>query len=154
LRSTRCQVSLSRNAFPSSSNSFGVEARNFRILLRVEIRPDHTYSSTLHWIKSRLLLHAAGFITLATSNIDYVEYPKISDFLGALNEKYPIRALVAYHNNFELLDYYYIDELAQMAEADLTGTDFRMTSGNAKFLLREACDEVRRLERAAKRAGN
>jgi hypothetical protein len=83
-----------------------------------------------------------------------IEYPMISDFLVTLNNKYPKCALVAYHNNFELMDYYYIDELVQMAEEDLTGTDFCMTSGNAKFLLREAREEVRRLERAAKRARN
>ena len=81
-----------------------------------------------------------------------IQYATIANFLATLNDRHPVRALAAYHNNFELMDYYHVDELARMAEADLTGLDFRMTSGNAKFLLKEAREEVRRVERAAKRA--
>jgi hypothetical protein len=81
-----------------------------------------------------------------------IQYLNISEFLTTLSDRHPVRALAAYHNKFERMDYYRVDELARMAEADLTGPDFRMTSGNAKFLLKEARDEVRRVERAAKRA--
>jgi hypothetical protein len=81
-----------------------------------------------------------------------IRYATIANFLATLNDRHPIHALVTYHHNFELMDYYHVDELARMAEADLTGPDFRMTSGNAKFLLREVREEVRRIERAAKRA--
>jgi len=51
------------------------------------------------------------------------------------------------------MDYYHVDELVWMAKADLTGPDFRMTSGNTTFLLKEAYEEVRHVEQAAKRAG-
>jgi hypothetical protein len=82
-----------------------------------------------------------------------IQYATITEFLAVLNNRHPLRTLVAYQSNFEHLDYYHIDELAWMAEADLTGLDFKMTSGNAKFLLREAHNEVRWAECAAKRAG-
>jgi hypothetical protein len=82
-----------------------------------------------------------------------IQYVTIANFLTTLNNRYPVHALVTYHNHFESMDYYHVDELAQMAEADLTGPDFRMTSGNTKFLLKEAREEIRHVERAAKRAG-
>jgi hypothetical protein len=81
-----------------------------------------------------------------------IQYATIANFLTTLNDRHPVCALATYHNNFKLMDYYHIDELARMAEADLTGPDFRMTSGNAKFLLKEAHEEVRHVEQAAKRA--
>ena len=77
----------------------------------------------------------------------------IANFLTTLNDRNPVHALATYHNHFEAMYYYHVDELAQMAEAHLTGPDFRMTSGNAKFLLKEAHEEVRCVEWAAKRAG-
>jgi hypothetical protein len=83
---------------------------------------------------------------------DKVEYPTIAEFLGKLNNRYPQQALAAYHRNFELLDYYHIDELARMHTEDLTGSEFNMTLGNARFLLGEATAVVKRVERVTKRA--
>jgi len=83
---------------------------------------------------------------------DKVEYPTIAEFLGKLNNRYPQRALAAYHRNFELLDYYHIDELARMHIEDLMGLEFNMTSGNARFLLGEATVVVKQVEWVTKRA--
>jgi hypothetical protein len=83
---------------------------------------------------------------------DKIQNPSIAEFIRLLHDKQPMRGLSGYHQNFELLDYYYIDELARMAEEDLKGSGFQMTAGNAKFLLREAKAEVKRIERTSKRA--
>jgi hypothetical protein len=49
------------------------------------------------------------------------------------------------------MDYYHVDELAKMSREDLTGSDIGMTLGNAKFVLSAAREEVKRVQRAAKR---
>jgi hypothetical protein len=92
----------------------------------------------------------------SSNPLDYenqIQYATIANFLTTLNDRHPVHALATYHNNFESIDYYHVDELARMAEVDLTGPDFRMTSGNTKFLLKEAHEDIRCVEWAAKRAG-
>lgn len=81
-----------------------------------------------------------------------IEHRSIRNFLFDLGSKHPQRGLAAYEANFNLMDYYHVDELANMAQEDLTGRDFSMTPGNAKFIISEAKVEVKRAERAAKRA--
>lgn len=83
---------------------------------------------------------------------DTVQYRFIRDFLSDLSHKHPQRGLVLYGPNFDLMDYYHVDELARMSQEDLTGSDFQMTVGNAKFVISEAKAEVKRVDRATKRA--
>lgn len=60
--------------------------------------------------------------------------------------------LAGYGTNFDLMDYYHVDELAKMSREDLTGSDIGMTPGNAKFVLSAAREEVKQVQRVAKRA--
>ena len=54
--------------------------------------------------------------------------------------------------NFELMDYWHVDELAKMSREDLTAADFGMTPGNANFVIKAARAEVKQTGRGAKRA--
>jgi hypothetical protein len=76
-----------------------------------------------------------------------LHYPPISEFLDKLDIEHPRRTLPMYAAKFEALDFYDIDELASLTEDRLTSTELGMSIGNARFLLREVKDEMKRVDR-------
>ncbi|KIK76754.1 hypothetical protein PAXRUDRAFT_109269, partial [Paxillus rubicundulus Ve08.2h10] len=77
---------------------------------------------------------------------DRLHYPPISEFLDKLDIEHPRRTLPMYAGKFEALDSYDIDELASLTEDRLTSTELGMSIGNARFLLREVKDEMKRVD--------
>jgi len=64
-----------------------------------------------------------------------------------LSEKQPRRQLTKHIADFDEKDYYNIDQLAKITTDCLSGPEFRMTSGNAEFLLDAVHAEIKRINR-------
>jgi hypothetical protein len=76
-------------------------------------------------------------------------YPDITDFITKLDEKHSKRNLVRHINDFELKDFYTIDEVAKLPNDSLC-TQFGFTIGNAQFFLGEVQKEVKRIDRKSR----
>jgi len=61
---------------------------------------------------------------------------------------YPRRALSGYTTIFDEKDFYHIDEVMRMGKEGLEGPEFRMSVGNAAFLVDEVEKEIKRVDRA------
>jgi hypothetical protein len=73
-------------------------------------------------------------------------YPTISDFIAALQPQHPHRNLRGLTATFALHDYFFIDEIMSFTKSELMGDGFHLSGGNAKFLLQQVDDEMRRVE--------
>jgi hypothetical protein len=83
-----------------------------------------------------------------SSDHDQLNYPLISTFLATLVERNPRRSALADSALvFERLDFYNIDEVADFSEGRLTADEFRLSPGNAQFLLKEVKAEMKRVGR-------
>jgi hypothetical protein len=71
-----------------------------------------------------------------------LEYPVITEFLARLDIVHPQRGLSIYAATFEAVDFYNIDELSTLSEERLTTPEFKMSLGNARFLLKEIKAEM------------
>jgi hypothetical protein len=75
-------------------------------------------------------------------------YPRISDFIAALQPQHPHRNLGGLTETFAMHDYFFVDEIISFTRGELMGEGFHLSGGNAKFLLQQVDDEMRRVERA------
>jgi hypothetical protein len=78
-------------------------------------------------------------------------YPSITNFLEHLTEQQPKRALSRHAAEFDLKDFYQIDELLTLSVEHLSSPEFGMTSGNAQFLWDAVGMEVKQVDRASGR---
>lgn len=74
-------------------------------------------------------------------------YPEINAFITKLSEKQPRRQLTKHIADFDVKDYYNIDQLAKITTDRLSGPEFGMTSGNAEFLLDAVRAEIKKIDR-------
>ncbi|KAJ7125826.1 hypothetical protein C8R43DRAFT_958294 [Mycena crocata] len=74
-------------------------------------------------------------------------YPEIPDFLRELDGYEPRRQLLDHICTFEQLDFYHIDEIADIGTAAALVDLTKMTLGNAKFVLGKVKDEMKRVDR-------
>jgi hypothetical protein len=61
-------------------------------------------------------------------------YPEIFAFFTILDQKHPRRNLLKCAHDFELMDFYHIDEIAKISVERLSSTEFGLTAGNAQFI--------------------
>jgi hypothetical protein len=73
-------------------------------------------------------------------------YPLISDFITQLQLQHPLRMLTDSIFTFTSNDYFYIDEVIALTKEELMGPEFKLSGGNAKFILGQVDDETRRIE--------
>ncbi|KAJ7194964.1 hypothetical protein GGX14DRAFT_575965 [Mycena pura] len=74
-------------------------------------------------------------------------YPDISIFLRELDGREPRRKLLDYISVFDALDFYNIDEIQNLGTADELVRVAQITEGNAKYIMAQVKNEMKRIDR-------
>lgn len=77
-------------------------------------------------------------------------YPQISEFLKQLDAYEPHRNLLNHIMTLETLDFYNIDEIAGLGNAEEIVRVTNITLGNAKYILKQVQGEIKRIDRSRK----
>ncbi|KAH7910155.1 hypothetical protein BJ138DRAFT_1009461, partial [Hygrophoropsis aurantiaca] len=93
----------------------------------------------------------AAFSSSPPDRGDATAYPSVDDFLTILHIRHPRRGLNAYVDTFNKADFYDIDELVDLSEEQLSGPEFLLSAGNARFLLKEVKAEMRKVDQATRK---
>jgi hypothetical protein len=75
-------------------------------------------------------------------------YPEISEFLHQLHEYEPRRNMLGYLDTFTDLDFYHIDEIANLGSAEELVRVAGITPRNAAYLLKHVKAKMKREDRA------
>jgi hypothetical protein len=75
-------------------------------------------------------------------------YPEIRLFFAQLDEKYSRRNLSKYADEFEVKDFYHIDEITRISIDRLSSAEFGISAGNAQFIVEASKAEMKRVDRA------
>lgn len=99
--------------------------------------------------------HHAGFAAPIPSSDPPDEdignpYPEIRPFFEKLDLKHPRRLLSKFAIEFEIKDFYHIDEIAKVSAERLSSEEFGISVGNALFILEEVKREMKHVDRARK----
>jgi hypothetical protein len=87
-----------------------------------------------------------------SNEIGVNHYPEILAFFTMLDQKHPQHNLVKCAHNFELMDFYHINEIVTISIERLCSVEFGLTSGNAQFIIKTLKAKVKHIDRTRRKS--